>query len=84
MRTADAVQAISRALAPYIGDTMARAATLAHLRRLGIGETSLRASEIEALLQQLSNGLNVFVGKARSADAVNSARRALAAIGEVE
>jgi len=82
MRTADALQAITRAMAPYIGDTMARASTLAHCRRLGIGEPSVEANEIEALLQGLSNGLTVFVGKARSAEAVRSAWEALAALGD--
>jgi hypothetical protein len=84
MRTATVVQAISSAIAPYIGETMARAATIAHLRRLGVAEAEVRSSEVEALLQQLSSGLNVFVGKVRSAEAVRSARQALAAIGELE
>jgi hypothetical protein len=84
MRTADAVRAVSSAIAPYIGDTMARAATIAHLKKLGVGETQVRPSEVEALLKQLSNGLNVFVGKVRSAEAVQSARQALAAIRVVE
>jgi hypothetical protein len=83
MRTADALQAITRALTPYVGETMARSATLAHCRRLGIGGTSVQASEVEALLQVLSNGLNVFVGRARSAEAVRSAWEALAALREV-
>lgn len=82
MRTADALQAISRAMAPYVGDTMARAATLAHCRKLGIVEPSVEATELEALLQRLSNGLNVFVGKARSAEAVRSAWEALAGLGD--
>lgn len=82
MRTADALRAITQAMAPYLGDTMARAATLAHCRRLGIGEPSVEASEIEALLQGLSNGLNVFVGRARSAEAVRSAWEALATLRE--
>jgi hypothetical protein len=81
MRTQDALQAIARAMAPYIGETMARAATLAHCRKLGIAEPSVAETEIEALLQGLSNGLNVFVGKARSAEAVRSAWEALAALG---
>jgi hypothetical protein len=80
MLTADALQAITRAMAPYIGDTMARAATAAHCRRLGIAEASVDAAELERLLQALSNGLNVFVGKARSAEAVRSAWEALAAL----
>lgn len=82
MRTADALRTITRAMAPYVGETMARTATLAHCRKLGIGEPSVEATEIEALLQGLSYGLNVFVGKARSAEAVRSAWEALAELRE--
>ena len=82
MRTADALQIITRALTPHVGETMARTATLAHCRKLGIGGPSVTASEVEALLQGLSNGLNVFVGKARSAEAMRAAWEALAALGE--
>ncbi len=80
MRTADALQAITRAMAPYIGETMARASTLAHCRRLGIADPSVEATELEKLLQALSNGLNVFVGKAHSAEAVRAAWEALASL----
>jgi hypothetical protein len=82
MRTADATQAIARALSPYVGEAMARAATLAHCRKLGIGEPFVQTAEVERLLQALSNGLNVFVGKARSAEAVRSAWEALAGMRE--
>ncbi len=82
MRTADALQAITRAMAPYVGETMARASTLAHCRRLGIAEPTVEATELEKLLQGLSNGLNVFVGRARSAEAVRSAWEALAGLGD--
>ena len=78
MRTADALQIITRALTPHVGETMARTATLAHCRKLGIGEPFVQTSDVERLLQGLSNGLNVFVGKARSAEAVRSAWEALA------
>lgn len=81
MRTADALEAIIRAVSPCVGETMARAATLAHCRRIGIAEPAVEAAQVEALLQGLSNGLNVFVGKARSAEAVRSAWEALAALG---
>ncbi len=82
MRTAAVLEAITRAVAPYIGDTMARASTLAHSRRLGIGEPTVTAAQVEGLLQGLSNGLNVFVGRARSAEAMRSAWEALAALPE--
>lgn len=78
MRTADAIDVITRAMAPYVGDTMARASTLAHARRLGIGGPTVEPTDVEALLQGISNGLNVFLGKVRSAEAVRSAWEALA------
>ena len=78
MRTADALQIITRALTPHVGETMARTATLAHCRKLGIGEPFVQTADVERLLQALSNGLNVLVGKKRSAEAVRAAWEALA------
>jgi len=81
-RTADVVQAASRVMGPHIGDTMARAATLAHCRKLGIGEHVDGLPQLEALLERLGSGLNVFIGRARSADVVVELRRAIAAVEE--
>ena len=78
MRTADAQQIIMRALVPHVGETMARAATVAQCRRLEIPEPTMSAADAERLLQALSNGLNVLVGKKRSAEAVRAAWEALA------
>ncbi len=79
MRTADAVDAISRVIGPHIGDTMARAATIAHCRKLGIGERVVSGAQLESLLERLGSGLNVFVGRARSSEVIAEVRRALAA-----
>ena len=78
MRTADALQIITRALVPYVGESMARTATLAHSRKLGIEGPFVQTADVERLLQALSNGLNVLVGKKRSAEAVRAAWEALA------
>lgn len=80
VRSAEAVRVIVEVMAPYIGDTMARSAAQAHCQKLGIGET-LSAEEVEALLNRLASGLNIFLGRDRSAAVVAETRRALAAVG---
>jgi hypothetical protein len=75
--SADVIEAATRAMGPHIGYSMARAATVAHCRKLGIGPIVDGLPQLEALLQRLGSGLNVFVGKARSADVVSEIRRAL-------
>jgi len=63
-------------MAPYIGDTMARSAAEAHSQKLGIGDT-LSPTELEALLGRLGSGLNIFLGRDKSAAVLAEARRAL-------
>ncbi len=83
MRTPQAVDLIVGVLAPHIGETTARAATSAHCRKLQLdGRTD--ASKLQALLEQLRIGLNVFVGRERSAEVIAQARSALAAVEEAE
>ena len=72
---------IVEVMAPYIGDTMARSATLAHCRKLGIGET-LSPTDLDALLARLGSGLNIFLGRDRSAAVLAETRRALEAAGQ--
>jgi hypothetical protein len=83
VRTPQAVDVIVGVLAPHIGETTARAATSAHCRKLQLGERT-DASKLQALLEQLRIGLNVFVGRERSAEVVAHARSALAALEEAE
>jgi hypothetical protein len=80
VKTSDAIQAIVRVMAPYIGDTMARAAASAHCQKLGIGNGVIQAEQVEQLLGRLGTGLNVFLGRPRSVEVVQEARRALAAL----
>lgn len=80
VRAAEAVEVIVSVMAPYIGDTMARSATQAHCRKLGTGET-LSADELSALLDRLGSGLNIFLGRDRSAAVLAATRRALERAG---
>ena len=80
MTTTEAVDAMVRVMAPYIGDTMARSATEAHCQRLGIAGGTLTHDQIEALLGKLGGGLNIFLGRDKSASVIAEVRRALAVL----
>jgi hypothetical protein len=79
MKTSEVVDAVVKVLAPYIGDTMARSATEAHCQKLGIAAT-LGHEESEALLAKLAGGLNIFLGRDKSASVIAEARGSLAAL----
>jgi hypothetical protein len=76
MTTSEAVDAMVKVIAPYIGDTMARSAIEAHCHKLGIAATVSR-EQAEALLAKLGGGLNIFLGRDKSASVVAEARSAL-------
>jgi hypothetical protein len=80
VRATDAVRVIVEVMAPYIGDTMARSAAQAHCQRLGITDT-VSSTEMDALLGRLGSGLNIFLGRDKSAAVLAEARRALDAAG---
>ncbi len=82
MLTQDAVATVVGVIAPYVGDTMARSATEAHCQRLGIASGSIDPSQLETLLAKLGAGLNIFLGKEKSAAVIAEIRAALAAKGE--
>jgi hypothetical protein len=79
MTTSEAVDAMVKVMAPYIGDTMARSAIEAHCQKLGIA-SSLSRDQAEALLAKLGGGLNIFVGRDKSASVIAEARNALAGL----
>jgi len=70
---------MAKVLGPYIGDTMARSATEAHCQKLGITADTVSHEQLEALLGKLGGGLNIFLGRDKSASVIAEARRALAA-----
>jgi hypothetical protein len=80
MTRSEAVEAMVKVLAPYIGDTMARSATAAHCQKLGITAESVSRDQLDALLGKLGGGLNIFLGRDRSASVIAEARSALAAL----
>ena len=79
MTTSEAVETVVKVMTPYIGGTMARSATEAHCQKLGIAGATVRPEQLEALLGKLSGGLNIFLGRDKSASVVAEARQALAA-----
>jgi hypothetical protein len=80
MKTAEAVRVVVKVMAPYIGDTMARSATEAHCQKLGLTGARLSPEQVEALLGKLGGGLNIFLGRDKSAAVIGEARAALAAL----
>jgi len=80
MNTTDALDAMVKVMAPYIGDTMARSATEAHCQKLGIAGATMSAEQVDALLAKLGGGLNIFLGRDKAAAVITEARSALAAL----
>jgi hypothetical protein len=81
MTTNEAVEVVVSVMAPYIGGTMARSATEAHCQKLGIAGGAVSPDQLDALLGKLGGGLNIFLGRDKSAAVVAEARQALAARG---
>ncbi len=82
MLTNDAVPIMVKVMAPYVGDTMARSATEAHCQRLGVAGGSIDPEQVDVLLAKLGAGLNIFLGKDKSATVIAEVRAALAAEGK--
>jgi hypothetical protein len=74
-----AVTTIIRSLAPYVGENMARAATLLHCEKLDLGAPELAEEDVERLLKALAPGLHVFIGRAKTEDALDQIRLTLGA-----
>ena len=77
MLTDEAVPIMVEVIAPYIGDTMARSAAQAQCQKLGVEGGSLSPEQLEALLAKLGSGLNIFLGRDKSAQVMTEVRRAL-------
>lgn len=67
IRTSDAVDTIIKAVTPFTGEFMARSATEAHCRQLGLVHEEVSADDLEKLLSKLGSALNVFIGREKSA-----------------
>lgn len=71
------VQTIAAAIAPYIGQMMARTSIDAHCRRLGLNAANLGAADVDRLLQQIALGLNVFIGREKTDTVMRDIRAAI-------
>jgi hypothetical protein len=80
MTTAEVVDAMVKVMGPYIGNTMARSAIEAHCQKLGIAGTTVSPEQVEALLGKLGAGLNIFLGRDKSAAVIAEARGAIAGL----
>jgi len=82
-KTKDALDTIIRMLSPYLGETMARAAALAHCQKLGIAVdgNEITREQLDALLRKLAQGMNIFVGREKAAAVVGEINAAMAARG---
>lgn len=79
MRADKALEIMVRVLGPYIGETMARSAAQAHCQKLGFDGGMLTAEQVDTLLAKLGGGLNIFLGREKSALVMEQVRQALAA-----
>jgi hypothetical protein len=75
------IAAMTRVLAPVLGESMARASAQAHGAKLDLTNGSLTAQQADVLVGKLNSGLIVFVGRERAAGLADQMRGALAALG---
>ncbi len=70
---------VERALAPYIGATLATASTKSQCDRLGIVEERISLGQLRQLLDKLEQAMRVFVGPAKASDLMDDVRTTLGA-----
>ena len=74
--TEQTLQTIVRVVGPYVGETMARSAAAAHCQKLGIAG-DVGGEQLDALIGRIGSGLNIFLGRDKSARVVAELREAL-------
>jgi hypothetical protein len=80
--TGDVLEVIQASLSPYVGRLMASTAAAAHCRTLGIDGDRIDGGQLDQLLEKLTLGLVIFVGKDKTDAVIASIRRALESLGE--
>ena len=63
-----AIDAIITALAKYIGPNMARTSVHGQCAKLGLSLDAAHVDQLEALVEALCPGLNVFIGRDKAKD----------------
>jgi hypothetical protein len=71
-----ACDAFVRILSPHLGETMARASVDRHLQTLGLSRDKAAPSDLDQVIGWLAQGLNVFLGRAQTAQVVEQMRQA--------
>lgn len=81
LSTPGVVATIERAIAPLVGETMARASTEALRKKLGMDGPRVSDEQAQALVEKVRQGLIVFVGRERAGQVQSDILRRLAAEG---
>lgn len=80
--TKDQVTAIVvRALAPYVGATMASASVRGLCEKLGLDGTKLGPPQVQGLIDALAPGLHVYVGKEKARTVIQQIWTAMDELG---
>ncbi len=75
IKNAAVLQTITDAIAPFIGQMMARSSVEVHCKRLGInGDRTVTGQQINDLLRELALGLNIFLGRAKAETLIQDIR----------
>jgi hypothetical protein len=73
-------ETIVRAITPYVGQMMARSSLELHCKRLGADPSNLNLKQLDALLQQLSLGLKIFIGREKTDTLMRELRTSLTGV----
>ena len=76
-----ALETIARALTPFLGATMARAAIEVNKKKLGLKGPDITPADVDRLLDELRPGLRVFLGDVQIARVMEAIRHALGSSG---
>ena len=76
-----ALETIARALTPFLGATMARAAIEVNKKKLGLKGPDIAPADVDRLLDELRPGLRVYLGDIRTGRVIEVIRKALASSG---
>lgn len=81
LKTSEVLDSIAGVLSPYLGKMMARASAGAHLKDLQIDGEMVDPKKVDALVERVGKGLNLFLGRDRSKLVVEEMRRVLNGLG---
>lgn len=76
------VETIRKTIAPFVGDTMARASTDTLSRKAGFDGPLVTEAQALALIEKVGQGLNIFVGRDKAGQVQEQILRLLASDGD--